>query len=117
MLVLAIGAAVAIGAKRSSIPYNVALVVIGLLLVFAAVLPHSPMDPELVLIAFLPLLVFEAALFADADSLKSARRPILALAVPGVAISLIGTATVATFALNLPFTTALLLGALLAITD
>ena len=117
MLVLAVGAAVAIGAKRVGAPYNVALVVIGLLLVFADVLPHAPMDPELVLVAFLPLLVFEAALFADVDQLKSARRPILALAVPGVAISLVGTATVATFALGLPFTTALLLGALLAITD
>jgi monovalent cation:H+ antiporter, CPA1 family len=117
MLVLAVGAVVAIGAKRAGAPYNVALVVIGLLLVFASVLPHAPMNPELVLIAFLPLLVFEAALFADADSLRSARRPILALAVPGVAISLLGTAVVATFALDLPFSSALLLGALLAITD
>lgn len=117
MLVLAVGAAVAIGAKRAGIPYNVALVLIGLLLVFADVLPHAPMDPEVVLVAFLPLLVFEAALFADADSLKGARRPILALAVPGVAISLVATAGVATFALGMPFSAALLLGALLAITD
>ncbi len=117
MLVLAVGAAVAIAAKRVGAPYNVALVVIGLLLVFADVLPYAPMDPELVLVAFLPLLVFEAALFADADSLKSARRPILALAVPGVAISLIATAGVATGILGLPFSAALLLGALLAITD
>ena len=117
MLVLAIGAGVAIGAKRVGVPYNVALVLIGLLLVFADVLPHAPMDPELVLVAFLPLLVFEGALFADADSLKEARRPILALAVPGVAISLVATAGVATFALGMPFSVALLLGALLAITD
>lgn len=117
MLVLAVGAAVAIAAKRVGAPYNVALVVIGLLLVFADVLPYAPTDPELVLVAFLPLLVFEAALFADADSLKGARRPILALAVPGVAISLIATAGVATGILGLPFPAALLLGALLAITD
>jgi CPA1 family monovalent cation:H+ antiporter len=117
LLVIAIGAAVAIGAKRAGAPYNVALVIIGLLLVFADVLPHAPMDPELVLVAFLPVLVFEAALFTDADNLAGARRPILALAVPGVAISLVGTAGVATFALGLPFTAALLLGALLAITD
>lgn len=117
MLVLAVGAGVAIGAKRLGVPYNVALVVIGLILVFADVLPYAPMDPEVVLVAFLPLLVFEAALFADADSLKGAKRPILALALPGVAISLVGTAGVATFALGLPFSAALLLGALLAITD
>jgi monovalent cation:H+ antiporter, CPA1 family len=117
MLVLAVGAAVAIAAKRVGAPYNVALVVIGLLLVFADVLPHSPMNPELVLVAFLPLLVFEAALFADADSLRSSARPILALALPGVAISLVATAGVATGVLGLPFSAALLLGALLAITD
>lgn len=117
MLVLAVGAAVAIAAKRVGAPYNVALVVIGLLLVFADVLPHAQMDPELVLVAFLPLLVFEAALFADAESLRGAARPILALAVPGVAISLFGTAAVATGILGLPFSAAMLLGALLAITD
>jgi CPA1 family monovalent cation:H+ antiporter len=117
MIVFGIGSAVAIGAKRVGIPYNVALVVMGLVLVFADVLPHAPLDPEMVLVAFLPVLVFEAALFADADSLKAARRPILALAAPGVLISLLASAAVATFAIGLPFSIALLLGALLAITD
>jgi CPA1 family monovalent cation:H+ antiporter len=117
MLVLAVGAAVAFGAKRVAIPYNVALVVVGLLLVFADVLPHAPMDPELILIGFLPVLVFEGALFADAGSFRAASRPILALALPGVVASLLVTASVATLVLRLPFTTALLLGALLSITD
>lgn len=116
-LVFGVGAAVAVGAKRVGMPYNVALVVIGLLLVFANVLPHAELDPEVVLVAFLPVLVFEAALFADADSLRDAQRPILGLAVPGVGISLVATAGVATFALGMPFTAALLLGALLSITD
>lgn len=117
LLVLAVGAIVAIGAKRVAIPYNVALVVVGLLLVLMDALPNTPMDPEIILVAFLPILVFEGALFADADSLRGASRPILALAVPGVAISLLGTAAVATYALALPFAVALLLGALLSITD
>ncbi|MFO0677482.1 MAG: sodium:proton antiporter [Polyangiaceae bacterium] len=117
LLALAVGSVVAIGAKRFAVPYNVALVVVGLLLVFVDVLPHQPMNPEVILVAFLPLLVFEGALFADADSLRRASRPILTLAVPGVFISLLGTAGVATFTLGLPFGVALLLGALLAITD
>jgi CPA1 family monovalent cation:H+ antiporter len=117
MIVFGVGAAVAIGAKRVGVPYNVALVVIGLVLVFADVLPHAPLDPEVVLVAFLPVLVFEAALFADAENLKAARRPILALALPGVAMSLVATAAVATLALGLPFSVALLLGSVLAITD
>lgn len=117
LLVLAVGSAVAIGAKRVGIPYNVALVLVGLLLVVIDVLPNTPMDPEVILIAFLPVLVFEGALFADADSLRAASRPILALAVPGVLISLLGTAAVATLVLDLPFAAALLLGAVLSITD
>ncbi len=117
MLVLAVGAAVAIAAKRVSVPYNVALVLVGLALVFLDVLPHTPMNSEVVLVAFLPVLVFEAALFADADSMRRAQKPILALAIPGVFISLAGTAAVATFALAMPFAVALLLGALLSITD
>jgi CPA1 family monovalent cation:H+ antiporter len=116
-LVLAVGSSVAIGAKRMGIPYNVALVVVGILLVFMDVLPKTPLDPEIVLVAFLPVLVFEAALVTDADQMRLASRPILALAVPGVAVSLFGTAAVATEALSLPFSAALLLGALLAITD
>lgn len=117
VLVFGVGVAVAIGAKRLNIPYNVALVVIGLLLVFANVLPHSPLEPDAVLIAFLPVLIFESALAADYDSLRSARRPILALALPGVVFSLFATAVAAMFTLELPFTAALLLGALLSITD
>ncbi len=118
LLVLAIGPQVAIAAKRVGMPlYNVALVLVGLILVFLDVIPGTQMNPEVILVVFLPLLVFEGALFADASDMKSAARPILALALPGVMLSLVGTAAVATFALNLPFAVALLLGALLAITD
>ncbi|APS00757.1 cation:proton antiporter [Pajaroellobacter abortibovis] len=117
LLALGVGSLVAIGAKRLHVAYNVALVIMGLLLVVANVLPKTPLDPELILVVFLPVLVFEGSLFADADSLKDAKRPIFALAAPGVVISLLCTAAIATFALNLSFSSALLLGALLAITD
>lgn len=117
LLVLAVGSAVAIGAKRVGLPYNVALVMVGLLLVFLQVLPTMPLDPEVVLVAFLPALVFEGALFTDLEQLRNARGPIVLLAVPGVAIALLGTALVATTVLSLPFRVSLLLGALLAITD
>src|SRR3954469_14873626 len=116
-LVLAVGAIVAIGAKKIGIPYNVALVVVGLLLVLTAILPHQGLDPEILLVGFLPALVFEGALSADAGGLRAANRPILALAVPGVLVTLLATAAVATLALSLPFSVALLLGAVLAITD
>jgi CPA1 family monovalent cation:H+ antiporter len=117
LIVLAIGSGVAILAKRVNVPYNVALVVVGLLLVLMDVLPRTTMDPNVVLLLFLPILVFQGALSADDVSMKRAARPILALAVPGVAISLVATATLAAWEIGLPFAVALLLGAVLAITD
>ncbi|NUO54149.1 MAG: sodium:proton antiporter, partial [Polyangiaceae bacterium] len=71
----------------------------------------------LVLLVFLPMLVFEASISAHAEHQRSAARPILALALPGVALSLLATGAIATWVLDLPFAVALLLGALLAITD
>src|SRR4051794_22979779 len=117
LIVLAVGSAVAIVARRISVPYNVALVVVGLVLVLLKVLPETPMDPGVVLMVFLPILIFQGALSADATSLRQAARPILALAVPGVAMSLLATATIASWEIGLPFPVALLLGAVLAITD
>ena len=117
LLVLSIGSAVAIVAKRVTVPYNIALVLVGLVLVVLDVLPGTPMDPGVVLLVFLPILVFQGALSADASSMGMAARPILALAVPGVAMSLVATAAIASWEIGLPFPVALLLGAVLAITD
>ena len=117
LLVLAVGSAVAIIAKRISVPYNVALVVVGLVLVVMNVLPETPMDPGFVLMVFLPILIFQGALSADDMSVRQAARPILALAAPGVVLSLVATAAVASWGIGLPFSIALLLGAVLAITD
>jgi CPA1 family monovalent cation:H+ antiporter len=117
MLILAVGSAVAIAAKRLGVAYNVALVLVGLILVVLHVLPAAPLDPELVLIGILPVLVFEGSLSANLDHLREASKPVLTLAIPGVLLALLGTAAIATWALALPFAVALLLGALLAITD
>ncbi len=117
LLVLAVGSAVAIAAKRINVPYNVALVLVGLVLVLANVLPETPMHPGVVLLVFLPILVFQGAVSADDTSMRRAARPILALAVPGVALSLVSTAAIAAWEIGLPFSVALLLGAVLAITD
>jgi monovalent cation:H+ antiporter, CPA1 family len=117
LLVVAVGSAVASAAKRAGVPYNVALVVVGLLLVLTNVLSQAPLDPAVVLLVFLPMLVFQGALSADDVSMRAAARPILALSFPGVAVTLIATAAVAAWGIGLPFTIALLLGAILAITD
>ncbi len=117
LIVLAIGSTVAILAKRVNTPYNVALVIVGLLLVLMNALPQNLMDPGLVLMLFLPILVFQGALSADDAAMRESARPILALAVPGVVLSLSATAAIAAWEIGLPFSIALLLGAVLAITD
>ena len=71
-------------------------------------------NPQILSEAGVPI---EGALFANLDHLREASKSVLALAIPGVALALVGTAAVATWALALPFTVALLLGAILAITD
>lgn len=115
--ILAVGAAVAVGARRAGLPYNVPLVLVGLGLVFLKILPATPLNPEVVLVGFLPVLVFQGALSTELDHLRQAARPILFLALPGVLLSLLATAGVASLAVGLPFVVALLLGALLSITD
>jgi monovalent cation:H+ antiporter, CPA1 family len=117
LIVVAVGSAVASAAKRAGVPYNVALVLVGLLLVLTNVLPETPLDPSIVLLVFLPMLVFQGALSADDVSMHAAARPILALAFPGVAVTLVVTAAVAALVIGLPFAIALLLGAILSITD
>jgi len=117
LLVVAVGSAVANAAKRVGVPYNVALVLVGLLLVLANLLPQTPLDPSIVLLVFLPMLIFQGALSADDVTMRAASRPILALAFPGVAVTLLATALVAAWWIGLPFPIALLLGAILAITD
>ena len=117
LIVLAVGSGVAIVARRISVPYNVALVIVGLLLVLTNIIKTTPMDPGVVLLVFLPILIFQGALSADAVSLRQASRPILTLAFPAVAISLLVTAALTSWEIGLPFSVALLLGAVLAITD
>ena len=118
LLVLAIGSAVAISAKRLNVPYNVALVVVGLLLVLMNVLPETPMDPHVVLMVFLPVLVFEGALSADAES-HAAGGPADPDAGRCRASRCRSSAPPPSppWVIGFPFAVALLLGAVLAITD
>jgi CPA1 family monovalent cation:H+ antiporter len=64
MLLLALGSVVAIGAKRVGVPYNVALVVGGLLIAILE-LQQAALDPDLILVGILPVLVFEGSLSAN----------------------------------------------------
>jgi CPA1 family monovalent cation:H+ antiporter len=109
---------VAIAAKRARIPYNVALVVGGLLIDISQVLPTVPtLDPGVVFLLALPALLFEGGISADAESMRENAMPIGVLASLGMGLAIGGTGTALHFLLGLPWGPAFLLGAILSVTD
>jgi CPA1 family monovalent cation:H+ antiporter len=110
--------ALAIAAKRVRIPYNVALVVGGLLISVVGLLPGAPpLNPEVVFLVCLPLLLFEGGITADVANVRANLIPIATLATLGMVLAIGATGAALHFALVLAWGPALLLGAILAVTD
>ncbi len=115
---LVLGAAIiGILARRMRVPYAVALVLGGLVIEESHVgtVPH--IEPSVVLFAFLPPLLFDAAFRIDARELRRYLRPILLLAVPGVVATTFIVGGIVAVALELPLTVGLLFGSLVSTTD
>jgi len=100
------------------IPYPIVLVVGGLLLGFVPGIPPIELDPDLVLVIFLPPLLYSAAFFADLRDLRKNLRPISLLAVGLVLMTAAVVAVVAHELIDgLPWAAAFALGAIVAPTD
>ena len=127
LLWLLIAAAViAILAQRLRIPYTVALVIGGLVLGALRVPLLSPLQPgqrpdwltpDVILILFLPALIFEASVRFDYRLLLRNIAPLLLLAVPGVIAAAIVAGYLVSWTVGLPLLSALLFGAIIAATD
>jgi CPA1 family monovalent cation:H+ antiporter len=87
LALLLIASTVAITVKYVKFPYTSALVLVGLLLGTAGLVPDIELSEELVFFVFLPPLLFEGALRMDITRLRDGLKPILIFAVPGVIIS------------------------------
>jgi CPA1 family monovalent cation:H+ antiporter len=110
--------ALAIAAKRVRLPYNVALVVGGLLISVSGILPGvPPLNPEVVFLVCLPLLLFEGGITADVANVRANLLPIATLATLGMVLAIAATGAALHYALVLAWGPALLLGAMLAVTD
>ena len=108
----------AIAAKRIHLPYNVALVVGGMLITLSHLLPNAPhLTPEVVFLLCLPLLLFEGGITADLQSIRKNAIPIGLLATVGMLIAIGATGGFLHLGLELDWGPALLLGAILAVTD
>jgi len=98
------------------IPYTLLLVIVGLGLALANVRLVN-LSPDLILLIFLPPILFEAAWNMNWSALKHDLLPVSLFAVGGVVISIVITALGLNQLASIPLTTALLVGACLAATD
>ncbi len=107
---------VALVVRRVRLPLSVALVIFGLIV--AAFAPgRITVTPDLVLVALLPGLVFEAAFRLHISDLRDVVARITLLAVPGVLVISITVAIVLNLATGLPLTIAFVVGAIVSATD
>jgi monovalent cation/hydrogen antiporter len=116
-LMVAVGAlSVLAGVVR--VPYPILLVLGGLVLGFVPGVPHAELPPELVLVLFLPPLLYQAAFFSSPRDLRADARAITLLAV-GLVLVTTGAVAVTAHALvgGLPWAAAFALGAIVSPTD
>ena len=105
-------------AQRFALPSPIALVLGGLALGFIPFLPDVAMPPDLVLIAFLPPLLFSEALTFSWREFRENLRPIGLLAFGLVLTTTVAVAATAHAVVpGLPWTAAFSLGAIVAPTD
>ncbi len=119
-------AIIAMLAKRLRIPYTVSLVLGGLLLgviqlpILSPLQPgHRPdwLTPDVILILFLPALVFEGSVKLDVRELLRNSVPLLLLANAGVLLAALVTGYLVHWLIGLPVLIALLFGCNISATD
>jgi CPA1 family monovalent cation:H+ antiporter len=111
-------AGLATAARLAQIPYPIVLVSGGLVLGFVPGLPRVALAPELVLVIFLPPLLYSTAFFANLHELRRDARSISMLAVGLVLTTMCTVAVVAHATVDgLPWAAAFALGAIVAPTD
>jgi Na+/H+ antiporter len=104
-------------ARIVRVPYPILLVLGGLALGFVPGIGNPELDPDLVLLIFLPPLLYGAAFFSNPRELKSNVRPIGWLAVGLVFVTTGVVAVVAHTLVGLPWNVSFVLGAVVSPTD
>lgn len=133
VIIMLVITGVALLVRRVRIPYTVALVLVGLVLVLIPTrgvrgLPlglaeeltsglSGELTSEIILAFLVPPLIFEAALHLGWQRLKQALVPILLMAVPGVLIGTFIVSELVSLQLGIPLAVALIFGALISATD
>jgi monovalent cation/hydrogen antiporter len=99
------------------VPYPIVLVVGGIVLGATPGIPDITLDPDLVLVIFLPPLLYSAAFFADLQALRADARAITLAATGMVLATIVGVAVIAHEVIDLPWAVSFALGAIVSPTD
>jgi monovalent cation/hydrogen antiporter len=102
---------------RLEVPYPILLVLGGAVLAFVPGVGDFTLDPDLVLVAFLPPLLYSAAFFSSLQDLRDNARPIGLLAIGLVVATALAVAALAHWLVGMPWEAAFVLGAVLSPTD
>ena len=106
-----------IAAQFTRVPYPILLVLGGLGLGFVPELPEIELEPEVVLVAILPPLLYSSAYFTPLRELRRNVRAISVLAVGLVLATMLGVAFIAHQALGFGWAESFVLGAIVSPTD
>jgi monovalent cation/hydrogen antiporter len=104
-------------ARWLSIPYPIPLVLGGVALGLLPGMPDVELDPDLVLLIFLPPLLYAAAFFSDLRALRTDLRSISLLSIGLVTATTAAVAVLAHAVIDLPWAMAFALGAIVSPTD
>lgn len=110
-------AGLAVVARAMNLPYPILLVLGGCAIGFVPGVPRIDLNPDIVLLIFLPFLLYGAAFFASLRDLRDNLRPIGLLAIGLVIATTITVAGVVHYVIGLPWAAAFLLGAIVSPTD
>src|SRR5438132_904202 len=103
--------------RTPTVPYPVLLAVGGILIGLIPGLRLPGIGPDLILLAFVPGLIFEASLSLDLDEMWRRVIPISLLATVGVFLTVLLIGALAHYGLGLDWASGFLLGSIVAATD
>jgi monovalent cation/hydrogen antiporter len=110
-------AALAVLANVIKVPYPITLVLGGVAIGLIPGMPSVELEPELVLLIFLPPLLYGAAFFTSLRDLRANARPIALLSIGVVFATMFAVAVVAHAVIGLGWAESFVLGAIVSPTD
>jgi CPA1 family monovalent cation:H+ antiporter len=118
LVLLAVVTLIAFASRMVTVPYPILMVIGGLVISLVPALPRVELDPEIVLVTFLPPILFAGAYFTSIREFWRSIRPITLLAVGLVVTTTLVVAGVSVLLVpTLGFAAALALGAIVSPPD